>query len=69
MSISGVGPIDDGLMKMLMQVLKEKSMGDIPPEVLRDLVIEIIKQNIDSQKATAEELIELISSYDFDKYA
>ena len=69
MSISGVGPIDDGLMKMLMQVLKEKSMGDIPPEVLRDLVIEIIKQNIDSQKATAEELIQLISSYDFDRYA
>ncbi|GEM_PF-2451763 len=69
MSISGVGPIDDGLMKMLMQVLKEKSMGDIPPEVLRDLVIEIIKQNIDSQKVSAEELIELISSYDFDKYA
>ena len=69
MSISGVGPIDDGLIKMLMQVLKEKSMGDIPPEVLRDLVIEIIKQNIDSQKATAEELIQLISSYDFDRYA
>jgi hypothetical protein len=52
-----------------MQILKDKNMGHLPADVLRELVIQIIKDNIESQKATAEELIQLISSYNFDTYA
>ncbi len=69
MSVSGISPIDESLMRTLMQILKDKNMGHLPADVLRELVIQIIKDNIESQKATAEELIQLISSYNFDTYA
>ncbi|NOZ92211.1 MAG: hypothetical protein GXO59_02945 [Dictyoglomi bacterium] len=69
MSVSGISPIDESLMRTLMQILKDKNMGHLPADVLRELVIQIIRDNIESQKATAEELIQLISSYNFDTYA